>query len=35
MKDEYKRADPVMILIAIVGVIAVIAITIIMSGVLN
>jgi hypothetical protein len=35
MKDEYKKMDPVVVLIGVIIVIAIIAITIIMTGVLN
>ena len=35
MKDEYKKRDPVAVLIIVVAIIAVIAIVVIVSGVLN
>jgi hypothetical protein len=35
MKDEYKKTDPVMVSIAVVTIIALIAIVIIMTGLLN
>jgi hypothetical protein len=35
MKDEYRKKDPVVVLIVVVAVIALIAIAIIMTGILN
>lgn len=35
MKDEYKQIDPVGVMIIILGVIAIIVVAVIMSGVLN
>jgi len=35
MKDEYRKKDPVVVLIVVVAVIALIAVALIMTGVLN